>query len=310
MTLQNQTLPDTTGFISPALADRERSAVVELPGGPARYWEHSAVDPDPGTTRTILVIHGFRGDHHGLLRLVDLMPGHRFITPDLPGFGASEAFQDREHSLENYARFVAEFMEALDLGPDTVLLGHSFGSLVCSRFVTLYPGRVTPLILINPIAAPALEGPKALLTKLAIAYYRAAAALPEKAGRALLANPAIVRVMSVTMARTKQKDLRRFIHAQHDAYFSDFASRESLLESFRASVSGTVTEVADRITLPTLLIAGSTDEVAPLPAQEKLQGVLPDSRLVVIDGVGHLIHYETPQAAAHSIELFLQEHPA
>lgn len=68
--------------------------------------------------------------------------------------------------------------------------------------------------------------------------------------------------------------------------------------------------MADRITLPTLLIAGSTDEVAPLPAQEKLQDVLPDSRLVVIDGVGHLIHYETPQAAAHSIELFLQEHPA
>ncbi|WP_425279194.1 alpha/beta fold hydrolase [Arthrobacter nanjingensis] len=301
--------PDTGGFISSGLQTRESRHEVELPDGHVAYWDHAPAEPGP-STRTILVIHGFRGDHHGLLRLVDLMPQHRFITPDLPGFGASEAFRSREHSLDGYAEFISEFMDALGLGPDTVLLGHSFGSLVCSRFVTAHPGRVTPLILINPIAAPALEGPKALLTKLAIAYYRAAAALPEPAGHALLANPTIVRVMSVTMARTKDKPLRRFIHAQHDAYFSDFASRESLLESFRASVSGTVTELAGRITLPTLLVAGSTDEVAPLPAQEKLQDALPDSRLVVIDGVGHLIHYETPRIAAAAIENFLQEHPA
>ncbi|MFJ3957824.1 alpha/beta fold hydrolase [Arthrobacter sp. NPDC090010] len=309
MPTQHAGSPDTSGFISPALRDRESRHVVELPSGPVHYWEHRASEPDDAS-RTILVIHGFRGDHHGLLRLVDLLPGHRFITPDLPGFGASPAFRGREHSLDGYGRFVAEFLDALGLGPDTVLLGHSFGSLVCSRFVSEHPGRVHPLILINPIAAPALEGPKGFLTKLAILYYRAAAALPEGAGRALLANPAIVRIMSVTMARTRNKDLRRFIHAQHDAYFSDFDSRSSLLESFRASVSGTVTERADKLTLPTLLVVGSTDEVAPLPAQETLHAALPDSRLVVIDGVGHLIHYETPGIAANAIDHFLQEYPA
>ena len=36
-------------------------------------------------TRTILVIHGFRGDHHGLLRVADQLPEMRLIMPDLPG---------------------------------------------------------------------------------------------------------------------------------------------------------------------------------------------------------------------------------
>ena len=57
------------------------------------------------------------------------------------------------------------------------------------------------------------------MTRLAVLYYRAAAALPERAGFALLRNGAIVRVMSVTMAKTRSKSLRRWIHDQHDRYF-------------------------------------------------------------------------------------------
>ena len=44
-------------------------------------------------------------------------------------------------------------MGALGLGPDTVLLGHSFGSIVASHYVAAHPGTVSELILVNPIAA-------------------------------------------------------------------------------------------------------------------------------------------------------------
>jgi pimeloyl-ACP methyl ester carboxylesterase len=78
-----------------------------------------------------------------------------------------------------------------------------------------------------------------------------------------------------------------------------------LLESFRASVSHTAAEAADELSLPVLLIAGDRDEVAPLPAVRKFHARLADSRLTVIPGVGHLIHYETPQPAADAIHAFL-----
>lgn len=306
---QVHTESSPTPLFSNDLEARTRAAEVELDGARVAYWSYEPVRATP-ETRTLLVVHGFRGDHHGLLRVADQLPEMRLIMPDLPGFGSSGAFTAAEHSVEGYVRFVTDFMAALGLGPDTVLLGHSFGSIVASHFVAAHPGAVAELILVNPIATPALDGPKGLMTKLAVLYYEAAARLPRSIGQALLRSQLIVRVMSEAMAKTRDKELRRFVHAQHSSYFSAFADRESLLEAFKASVGSNVSEVAARLTLPVLLIAGERDEIAILPDQHKLLALLPDGTLDVIPGVGHLIHYETPEPAARFIRRFLKDHAA
>ncbi|WP_375141426.1 alpha/beta fold hydrolase [Arthrobacter sp. STN4] len=291
------------------LSARSGTHTVEVAGTAVRYWDYAPVEWTPAT-RTIVMVHGFRGDHHGLERVVELLPDHRVIMPDLPGFGASPAFEHTEHSVDGYGEFLAGFLDALALGGNTVLLGHSFGSIVASHFVAAHPGRTFPLILVNPIAAPALEGSQGIMAKLAVSYYWAAARLPAPLGNALLRNWAIVHVMSMAMAKTKDRTLLAFIHGQHHAYFSAFANRDMLLESFRASVGGTVRQVAQQLAVPVLLIAGAEDQIATLPNQHKLMELLPDGELVVIGGVGHLIHYETPQPAAAAINNFLERHPA
>ncbi|VXB35962.1 Pimeloyl-ACP methyl ester carboxylesterase [Arthrobacter sp. 9AX] len=296
-------------FFSPDLAGRTRASSVQLSGGKVAYWTYEPVQETP-ETRTILVIHGFRGDHHGLLRVADQLPDMRLIMPDLPGFGSSQAFGPGGHTVAGYGAFITEFMAALRLEPDTVLLGHSFGSIITAHFVAAHPDAVHPLILVNPIAAPALEGPKGIMTRLAVLYYKLAARLPRSLGQALLRSPLIVRVMSEAMAKTTDRELRRFIHGQHHAYFSAFANRDSLLESFTASVSNHVAEVAGQLRLPVLLVAGEKDEIATLPDQHRLLALLPDGELEVIPGVGHLIHYETPEPAARYIRSFLKDHPA
>ena len=306
---QVDTGPSRAPLFSGGLDARTRAAAVEVDGARIAYWVYEPAEVT-AETRTILVVHGFRGDHHGLLRVADQLTDMRLIMPDLPGFGSSAAFAGTGHSVAAYCQFVEGFMSALGLGADTVLLGHSFGSIIASHFVAARPGAVAELVLVNPIAAPALEGPKGLMTKLAVLYYEAAARLPQRFGLALLRSQAIVRVMSVTMAKTGDKDIRRFVHAQHSAYFSSFADRDSLLQAFKASVGSNVTEVAGELTLPVLLIAGEKDEIALLADQHKLAAKLPDGRLEVIPGVGHLIHYETPEPAAHYIRRFLKDHAA
>jgi pimeloyl-ACP methyl ester carboxylesterase len=295
--------------ISVDLQDRAVRATVTVDGGTVHYWDYAPSRPG-SASRTVLAIHGFRGDHHGLERIVEALPDSRIIMPDLPGFGMSPPFADTPHDIAGYSQFVADFLAAMDLGPETVLLGHSFGSIICSHFVAAHPGAVYPLILVNPIASPALEGPKAVLSRLAELYYLLSARLPEPLGQSLLRNGAIVRLMSITMAKSRDKQLRRFIHRQHAAYFSSFSDRDMLLEAFRASIAGTVRQVASQLTLPVLLIAGEQDEIAPLPSQHVLVSLLPAAELVVIPGVGHLIHYETPGPAARAIEDFLSRHPA
>ncbi|RIJ17352.1 alpha/beta hydrolase, partial [Clavibacter michiganensis subsp. insidiosus] len=185
-------------------------------------------------------------------------------------------------------------------------LGHSFGSIVVAA--ALADGLPSPrAILVNPIAAPALEGPRGILTRLAVLYYRAAAVLPERAGFGLLRNRAIVRVMSEAMAKTRDRSLRRWINDQHDRFFSAFSDRRVVLEAFRASVSSDVSTYAARVAVPVLLVAAERDDITPVAAQHRLQRLFADARLEVIPRVGHLIHYETPREAAGSIRAFLDE---
>ncbi|MEO2119082.1 MAG: alpha/beta hydrolase, partial [Microbacterium sp.] len=121
----------------------------------------------------------------------------------------------------------------------------------------------------------------------------------------LLRNGAVVRVMSVSMAKTRDPELRRFIHDQHDTYFSRFADRDVLHDAFVASVSHDVREFASRITQPTLLIAAERDDITPIEAERELARLFANAALVEIADVGHLIHYETPAPAAAAIRTFL-----
>jgi pimeloyl-ACP methyl ester carboxylesterase len=55
------------------------------------------------------------------------------------------------------------------------------------------------------------------------------------------------------------------------------------------------------------MVAGENDTITPLDGQFRTVELFPDARLVVIPKVGHLIHYETPDAAATAILEFLDE---
>ncbi|PRY70466.1 pimeloyl-ACP methyl ester carboxylesterase [Glaciihabitans tibetensis] len=277
-----------------------REGEVSVLGSHTRYWDYGPVD----AAVTVIAVHGFRGEHHGLDPIVAHLRGIRVLSPDLPGFGESTPMTGAEHSIAGYSSWLRGFVEALHLADQPVILGHSFGSIVTSAAVA--DGLQTPrLILINPIAAPALSGPKAVLTWLTVQYYRVAAALPERVGYALLSNWLIVRFTSVVMVTTKDPALRRWIHSQHQTYFSRFSDRATVLAGFDASVTSDVSMAAGRIAVPTLLIAADHDPITSVRALHRLAGLFADARLVMFEDVGHLIHYERPLEAATEIVAFL-----
>lgn len=280
-----------------ALPQRERR--VEAAGTSTAVFEYGAEDAPP-----IVFVHGFRGDHHGLEPIAAHLPGLRVIAPDLPGFGASDALPLA--SIEAYADHLIALVA--ELAPGAPVLGHSFGSIVVAHAAArgLDASR---LVLVNPIATPALEGGSRLGSLAALGYYRAAAALPERAGLALLGAPPIVRGMSAFMAKTRDRALRAWIHEQHDRYFSTYASRQAVLEAFDASIRHTVGEVAARIRQPVQLIAADRDDITPLAHQHRLRAAFPDARLSVLTGVGHLVHYERPREAAAIVRRFLADEP-
>lgn len=274
-------------------------------------WLH----PRESARRPLLMIHGFRGDHHGMDRIASAVRDRDVIVPDLPGFGQSAPLA-RGLSLDAYVEYLSELRAevARRWQQPPILLGHSFGSILVGH---LAAGRslaghradqagpdLPELVLINPITTPALEGSARFLTGLTRLYYGLGARLPERAGHQLLANPLIVRMMSEVMATTKDRGLRRYIHDQHAQHFSTFSDRTSLAEAFETSVSHTVTEVAEELNMPTLVIAGDRDAIAPIGPTRDFVAKLADARFVELGGVGHLVHYERPEAAASAIMEF------
>lgn len=272
---------------------------VDLLGGTTTYWVHGPDDAE----HTVIAVHGFRGEHHGLEPVIAFLPGVRVISPDLPGFGETKPIPGRRHDLALYQQWLSTFTAAV--APGAVILGHSFGSIVSAGAVAA--GLSTPrLILINPIGAPALEGPRGILTRLAVFYYWMGARLPRRVGEWLLRTRIVVRVMSLAMVKSRDPVIRRFVHDQHDTYFSRFSDRDVLHDAFVTSVSHDVSEFASTLELPVLLVAAEKDDITPIERERELARMLPDARLVEIPAVGHLIHYETPEAAADAIREFLR----
>ena len=273
---------------------------VDVLGSTTRYWVYG--NPDAETT--LVISHGYRGEHHGLEPVIAQLPGLRFIGPDLPGFGESTPMTDAPHSIDGYASWLIAFVDALGLTGKAVILGHSFGTITSTA--ALAKGLPTPaLILINPISVSGLNGPRPGATRATVWYYRLAGRLPERLGLKLLKSWLIVQFMSVALVKSKDKALRRWIHREHHTYFSTFSDRDTVVEAFDASISHHVGDFAAAVTVPTLMVAAELDDITPVAAHIPVKEAIGDARLVVLPDVGHLIHYEKPAEAARAIEEFL-----
>ena len=237
----------------------------------------------------VLYIHGFRGNHLGLTGIAGALPETVAVIPDLPGYAKSPELETK-HDLEGYASWLIDFDS--ELGDAELAVAHSFGTLVAAKALSMgwKPKR---LALVNPISSRA-DGASA---RLADWYYRQS---PE-----LLRSQLVVRGMSTALAKTKNPKLRSFIHRQHSENFSQFRSHRVATEGYQAASKSSVLDYAEHIPASTLLIAGSNDMVAPLKGQRELSATT-GARLEILEGVGHLTHYERPSEVASHLASLLR----
>lgn len=267
------------------------------------YWIYGEKTDKPD----IIMIHGFRGTHHGLELITKNIKNHRVIIPDLPGFGETKPLKNKKHTIDTYAEWLNGFIKDLDLEQKPILMGHSFGSIIVSHFVSKHNNQVKALVLENPITEPALKGPKAIFTRLAVIYYWLGFNLPKKLGHELLSSSFVINIMSLIMTKTKNPKIKKYTKDQHLKHFNSFYDRQFLKEAFDASINNNVKEIATKIELPTLIIAGEKDDVTSLKYQIKLSNKIKNSKLEIIKNSGHLTHYEDPKRVANAIESFVEK---
>lgn len=265
---------------------------ITINGSRIKYWVYN-----PGLKPTILVVHGFRGNHKALARFARHFRHWRVILPDLPGYGVSEPLR-RKHTLRNFAFFLKAFAERLRL-TDFTLWGHSYGGSVCIEYAAMRPRNLKLLVLVSPAVAAG-----GVLAKLGTWYYRAAPLLPKQWQRAWLASPLVDRLSGELLVKNVSRGRKREMLAAGRRNLQEIRP-DVVMESSLSYLGTDLIKMAGRIQVKTLIIAGRLDRVVPLPRIGKLASRIPSSAVVVLPKRGHLAPIEEPVHVATLIEDFL-----
>jgi 3-oxoadipate enol-lactonase len=233
-----------------------------------------------GNGPTVVFAHGAGGNHLSWWQQVPAFARqYRCITFDHRGFGQSPDAPDGPGSQA----FVEDLTHLLDhLKIDRVsLVAQSMGGRTCLGFTLAYPGRVQALVMADTTGG----------------FGDARMAQLRAEGEAALAGPN-------PPPRT---------YAQH--FPQEQPAQAFLYEQIRAlnpprreaSVSGPTAEQVRALRIPTLLIVGEHDVIAPPSIMKMFQSYIPHARLAEVAGAGHSVYFEKPQEFNRLVLEFLAD---
>ena len=238
---------------------------------------------DEGEGPALLFLPGWMNALNNFDELVSRLGAkYRIVRLDLPGFagGGTEA-PPLDWHVQDYASFVRSFIEKVGL-TSYVLVGHSFGGRVAIKSMaqgTLHPSR---LILIDSAGiAKHRTVRNRVLTLLA------------KVGKILMYVPPLF---------FWRKQLRRKLY---EKLGSDYLAAGALSQIYLNAIREDLSEDAQKVSVPTLLVWGSDDRSTPLADGKRFNELIRGSKLEILQGVGHSPHRDRPQEVAQLIREFL-----
>lgn len=252
-----------------------------------QFMNGLAVELD-GEGAPLLCIHGLGGSSNVWTPLLPALEGFKVLRPDLPGSARSELGQ-APLSIAGFVQSLVDLLDHLELAAAHVM-GHSLGTIVAQHLAVDHPGRVKSLALFGPLVAPA---------EAARAPTRARAQLARQ-GPAAMQEIADAIVLAATAKETKAEQ------PQVLALIREIVMRQSpegyarSCEALAAAVSADI----ERIGVPTLLVTGDQDGVAPPANVAAMAERMPGSRQVVLERCGHWATFEQPQRCIEHLQRF------
>lgn len=213
-------------------------------------------------------------------QLKSTFTGFRLIAVDLPGFGGSPY---REmHSMDEYADAVLTLLDAEGIDR-CVLGGSSMGGYVAFAILRRAPELIRGLVLAGTRAGPDAEQARAGREE--------SARRVEAEGLEGFVEELIGRLLAPATANRQPDVAERVLRMGLDADPRGIAS------ALRAMAGrADATDLLDDIRVPTLIVTGSEDRLAPVAEAEAMHERIPSSRLEVVSGAGHLTPIEAPDA--------------
>jgi pimeloyl-ACP methyl ester carboxylesterase len=258
---------------------------------------------DVGSGETLLLIHGMAGSSETWRAVIpQLSKKYRVVAPDLLGHGQS-AKPRGDYSLGAFAVWLRDLLDELGVTRATII-GQSLGGGVAMQFVYQHPDYCQRLVLISSGGL----GPDVGWTLRLLSAPGAELIMPIIAPRPVLTVGNKLR--SWFSAAGIQSPRGAEIWSAYSS-FSDAETRQAFLRTLRSVVDyrGQAVSALNRLhvssELPTLAIWGDKDQIIPVDHAYAAQGVRPETRLEVLEGVGHFPHVERPAEVVDLIDDFI-----
>ncbi len=239
-------------------------------GQKMHFWRGGAGFP-------LLLLHSAWGDAEMSWSSVweELSDSFMVIAPDLPGFGQSS--QIAGPSLPAMAKRLGQLLEALQV-KSVAVAGNSFGAGVARQFAGDFPEATSRLMLVNGGHIPHMPAP-------------------------------FKKLMSLPSFNGRFRQLMRHFSFSSQALRKSFIAPDKLPPSFFENIqksayaySRVVLDTFMNITgplpvpiVPTFLIWGAQDGLAPLKQAKALRKKIPGALLISIEGAGHMPQLERPK---------------
>jgi pimeloyl-ACP methyl ester carboxylesterase len=265
----------------------------------------------PANGRTVLLLHGknFFGAYWQSTIAALRAAGYRVVVPDQLGFGKSSK-PDLAYSFHQMATETRDLLDSLKVG-DVAVVGHSMGGMLAVRFARMFPERTTHLVLENPIGLEdyRFHVPYRPTEALAEGNMRAteSALRQYQRGYYVQWKPAYEAYVQVQYRWTLSGEYPRL--ARVAALTEQMIYQQPVVHEFPL------------IQAPTLLAIGAEDRtvvgrnrvdpqvlktLGQYPALARAAArAIPNARLELWPGVGHIPHFEAPERFHASLLGFL-----
>ena len=247
----------------------------------------------------IVLIHGTGSSLHTYDNWVsELAINHRVVRMDLPGYGLTGPFPNRDYSYNNYVAFLKDFLESIGL-KKCILAGSSLGGNIAWRFTIENPDMVTKLILIDAAGYP--------LKSKSVPLAFTIAQIPIIGNIFTFITPKFVAKASV---ENVYNDKTKVDEELVDRYFEltlREGNREAFVDRFKVKSDTMSHKKIKLINQRTLILWGEEDELIPSEMAYLFHDNLPNDTLVILKNVGHVPMEESPSESLLPVIEFLRK---
>jgi len=270
---------------------------VQLSAGRTRF---DLLGPTP--SQVVVFVHGFTSPAYvwGSLPKRLREQGYRTLVYDLFGRGFSDR-PDVVYDRDLYDRQLVDLLGRLQIRGPVHLVGLSMGAIIATEFALRHETRVASLTLIDPAGFSVdMPGPAALLTVPWLGDY-----LTHAFGDAFL--------VSGNAKAVYDKSLVPALQRKFEYQLAYVGYKRAILSTARemplADFTGGYRKLAKRL-LPVKVFWGKQDEITPVAGAKLARKILPKAKITLVEGAGHLSHYEKPYVVTPLLLDFLRWAPA